>query len=68
MEALDILQTIGLIVFCIWNAIITIMFVEEKKHKAVIQALLATRNKEYEYLKQFLRRLMDQNNLKSPDG
>lgn len=65
---METLKIVGLIVFCIWNAIITIMFIEEKKHKAVIQALLATRNKEYEYLKQFLRRLMDQNNLKSPDG
>ncbi|QBQ41117.1 hypothetical protein E2P86_08090 [Sphingobacterium psychroaquaticum] len=66
MELKEIIQAVFLIVFLVWNAVITIVFVKMKHNKEFIQAMLKTRNKEYEYLKQFLSDIMKCNDLKNP--
>lgn len=63
---MEVLNIILLIVFIIWNIVVSILFVKEKKTKEFLRILQEGMKAENEFLRKSLRELSDQITLKNP--
>lgn len=66
MEIREIIQIVFLIVFFVWNAIISMLFLKEKKDKEFLKIVSEGIRKDNETLRKFARDALDQTTPKNP--